>query len=106
MIIKTSKGSLPIRYSWNALRKISDELSMSMNDIMALDLMSRPVNDVFVFVLHGFIEGARLEGEDCKVESLDDVGDLLNEDVSIMAKCIEAFAKDMSPDDAEEGKKK
>jgi hypothetical protein len=106
MIVKTSKGDLPIRYSWNALRRISADLGMTMNDIMELDLMNRPGDDVFTFVLHGFKEGARLDGAECKVDNLDDVGDLLSEDVNVLAKCIEAFAEDMKATREGDSKKK
>jgi hypothetical protein len=96
MRIETTRGSLPIRYSWNALRLIGDELGLSMNDMLSFDLMNRKIGDTFTFVYFGFVEGARLNKEECKVESIEAVGDLLDEDSSILAKAIECFAEDMS----------
>jgi hypothetical protein len=95
MRIETSKGGLPIRYSWNALRLIGDELNMTMNEMLTFDLMNRKIGDTFTFVYYGFVEGARLEKEDCKVKSVEDVGDLLNDNPDILADAIECFAEDM-----------
>jgi hypothetical protein len=95
MRIKTSKGDLPIRYSFNTLRKIGDDLEMSMNEMLEFDLMNRKMSDVFTFVLHGFKEGAKFEKEDCKVSDLDDIGELLDGDPQILAKAMIQFAEDM-----------
>jgi hypothetical protein len=95
MRIKTSKGELPIRYSFNTLRKIGDDLDMSMNEMLSFDLMNRKMSDVFTFVLHGFIEGAKHEGEDCKVSNLDEIGELLDSDPQVLAKAMERLGEDM-----------
>ena len=104
-MIDTSKGKLPIRYSFNTLRKIGDELDMTMTEMFEFDLMGRKMSDVFRFVLEGFKEGARVEGIECAVKSLDDIGDLLDEDPSILQKAIGQFSEDMKVI-GEEGKKK
>jgi len=106
MKIKTIKGELPIRYSFNTLRKIGDDLGMSMNEMLEFDLMNRPMSDVFTFVLHGFKEGARLDKIDCVVSDLDDIGDLLDDDPSVLEKALTAFAEDMKAVGGEESKKK
>jgi len=107
MKIKTSKGDLPIRYSFNTLRKIGDDLGMSMNEMLEFDLMNRKMSDVFTFVLHGFKEGARLDKVDCVVSDLDDIGDLLDEDPSVLGEAMTAFAEDMKAvSDGVESKKK
>jgi hypothetical protein len=95
MRIEIEGKSYPIRYSWNALRLIGDELNMSMNDMLKFDLMNRKISDTFVFVYYGFKEGARLNEEECKVKDIEQVGDLLDKDSSILAKAIECFAEDM-----------
>lgn len=95
MRIKTNKGDLPIRYSWNALRLIGDELDMTMNDMLKFDLMNRKIGDTFVFVYYGFVEGARLDKSECQLTGVEDVGDILNDDPDILAKAIECFAEDM-----------
>jgi len=96
MRIETKRGSLPIRYDWNALRLIGDELGLSMNDMLSFDLMNRKIGDTFVFVYYGFLRGAKFNDEECKVKDIDDVGDLLDEDADILAKAIQCFADDMS----------
>ncbi len=107
MKISTGKGELPIRYSFNTLRKIGDDLGMSMNEMLEFDLMNRKMSDVFTFVLHGFKEGARFEKIDCAVNDIDDIGDMLDEDPTILAKSMEAFGEDMKVmSDAGASKKK
>ena len=106
MKVKTPLGNLPVRYGMNALRKIADDYGISMNEVMQLDLNSRKMGEVFQFVYHGFLEGARLEGEECKVKSLDDVGDILQDDMKILEKCVEQFVEDMPQANGEEVKKK
>ena len=95
MRVETSKGSLPIRYSWNALRLIGDSLGMTMNEMLRFDLMNRKIGDTFTFFYYGFVEGARRDESECKVESVEDVADLLDENPDILAKAIECFAEDM-----------
>lgn len=108
MKIETNKGSLPIRYSWNALRLIGDELGMTMNEMLRFDLMNRKIGDTFTFVYFGFVEGARLDGVECQIKSIDDVGDLLDGNPEILAKAIECFAEDMKmvKESKGDGKKK
>ena len=107
-MIKTSKGDLPIRYSWNALRLVGDALDLTMNEMLSFDLMNRKIGDVFTFVYYGFIEGARINKEECKVSGVEEVGDLLNDDPTILEKAITQFAEDMKMIGAksEESKKK
>jgi hypothetical protein len=108
MKIQTSKGKLPIRYNMNALRKIGDEFDITMNEVFELSLANRKMSDVFTFVLHGFIEGARLEKEECKVATLDEIGDILEEDPQVLSDVLKAFAADMQEvkSKKEDGKKK
>jgi hypothetical protein len=107
-MIKTSKGDLPIRYSWNALRLIGDALDLTMNEMLSFDLMNRKIGDVFTFVYFGFVEGARLNKEECKISGIEEVGDLLSEDALILEKAITQFAEDMKMigGKGEESKKK
>ena len=108
MRIETVKGSLPIRYNMNALRKIGDAFGISMDEVFSLNLKGRPMSDVLTFVLHGFIEGARLDKEECKVESLDDIGDILEENPMVLDDAIKVFSNDMQDiaKKRQEGKKK
>lgn len=108
MKIATNKGDLPIRYNLNALRKIGDDFGINMNEVFSLSLADRPMDDIFKFVLHGFVEGARLDKEECKVSTLDDIGDILDDRPLILDEAIKAFAEDMQDiaKKREEGKKK
>ena len=106
MKIKTGRGELPVRYSWNALRKIGNDLNLTMNEVLELDLMQRSIDDVFTFVLHGFKEGARFEKVDSKVSDVEDIADMLDDDPEILAKAMEAFKEDMKMSGEEDSKKK
>ena len=105
MIIETGKGKLPVRYGWNALAKFGDLTGKSMDDVMGLDLTKMSVTDILTFIFVGFTEGARKDGEECKVKSIDEVGDMIDEDPSVISKVMEAFAV-MSKSDEEGDKKK
>jgi hypothetical protein len=107
MYIETSKGKVPVRYGWNALAKFGDLTGKSMNDVLEMDLDKMSISDLLAFILVGLQEGARKEEEECKISSVEEVGDLVDEDPEIVNKVMEAFA-DMSKSTGEkvEGKKK
>lgn len=107
MIIETSKGKLPVRYSWNALAKFGDLTGKTMDEVISLDLPNMKLSDVLTFILVGFVEGARKAGEECKVSTAEEVGDLLDDDPGLMGKIMEALSEmTKAPDSGEKSKKK
>lgn len=79
-----------------------------MNEIFELDLSVRPLNDMFVFMYEGFVDGARIDKEELKIADLDELGDIMTEDPKVLINCYKAFYEDMknmSPKN-EESKKK
>lgn len=97
MIIKTSKGDLPIKYGFNALAKFGDIAGLSMNDVMELDLKKMKLSDLMAFIYVGFLYGAKASGEECKIKDVDDVGELIDtEGPGLISDVMNAFAE-MTP---------
>jgi len=92
MVVKTTKGDLPVRYGWSALAKFGDLCGMNMDKVMAMDLAKMKMSDMLKFILVGFEDGARKEGVECQFKTVEDIGDLLDEDISVMGKVMEAFS--------------
>lgn len=96
MHIETSRGKLPIRYGMNALAMFGDLTDRSMNEVMESlrKLTQLKVSEVLAFVYVGFVDGARKAGEECLVRSVEDVGDMIDDDDTLLNKAIMAFSED------------
>jgi hypothetical protein len=107
MIVKTKLGDLPVRYGMNALSKFGDIVDKPMNEAFEClaDLSALKVSEVLAFVYVGFFDGARFAKEECKVESLEQVGDMIDEDSELLTRMIKAYV-DQSGDGEGEGDKK
>lgn len=105
MIVKTKKGDFPVRYGWSALAKFGDLSGMTMDDVLGLDLEKMKMSDLLRFILVGFQDGARYEGEECKFKNIEEIGDLLDEDPDVMQKIMDAFGE-MTKTEGEGDKKK
>ena len=106
MIVETKKGKFPVRYGWSALAKFGDLAGLKMDDVLELDLSKMSLSDMLNFIYVGFRDGARKEGEECAFQSIDEVGDLLDEDPDVMEKVMGAFGEMSKAKEAEAGKKK
>lgn len=108
MIIKTTKGDMPIRYGMNALAMFGDMTNKPMNEVMESlnELTKLKISEVLAFVYVGFVDGARVAGEDCKVNDVGDIGDMIDDDPELLAKATTAFIEDSTPEGAEEGDSK
>jgi hypothetical protein len=109
--VKTSRGNLPVYYGWGALAKYSDLAGITLDQIVTLDLNSMTLTENFQLMLVGFQEGARKAGVECKVNTVEEVSDLLDEDGDILGKMIKAFTEmslsgNAKPADPDEAKKK
>jgi len=107
MIVKTKKGDLPVRYGMNALAIFGDLTGKSMNVVMkSLDsLEDLQLSELLAFVYAGFKDGARFAKEEFKIESVEDVGDMIDEDADLIGKMFEAFNGDSEEVEGESKKK-
>lgn len=107
MYIETKKGKLPVRYGMTAIAKFSDMANISRDDALNKGLTGINLYQIFTFIYVGFLEGARKEGEVCKVKSVDEVGDMIEEDPDIITKVMDIYVEQVKRDsDKAEGKKK
>jgi len=104
MYIDTGKGKMPVRYGWNAYAKFGDLTGKSMDEVLGLDLKTMKPSEILTFIYVGFLIGAKHEGEECKVKDIDEVGNMLDEDPSIMSRMMEVYQDDGKSDG--DGKKK
>jgi hypothetical protein len=84
---------------------------ITLDQIVTLDLNSMTLTENFQLMLVGFQEGARKAGVECKVNTVEEVSDLLDEDGDILGKMIKAFTEmslsgNAKPADPDEAKKK
>ena len=63
------------------------------------------LSELLAFVYAGFVDGARWAKEECKIESIAEVGDMIDEDPELVNKMFDAFGGD-SEEVEVEGKKK
>jgi len=107
MIVKTKKGDLPVRYGMNALAIFGDLTGKSMNVVMkSLDsLEDLQLSELLAFIYAGFKDGARWAKEECKIESIEEIGDMIDEDSELVSKMFEAFNGDSEEVEGESKKK-
>lgn len=111
MRVETSKGNLPVHFGMNALALFGDLTDRSMSDVMkslkkGSDLK---LSEMYALFYAGFKYGAKKEGEECMVKDPEDVGEMLDEDMGLIGKMMDAFSDQAEPEDGikgEEGKKK
>jgi len=109
-MIKTSKGDFPIYFGMNAFARFGDMTGKSMTAVMEsiADLSSLKMSEMLAFIYSGFIEGCRREGVECLIESVETIGDMIDDDPDLMTRVMTAYTKQSIPEDAEagDGKKK
>lgn len=96
MIVETKKGNLPVRYGMNALAHFGDLTGKSMNVVMESmgDLGDMQISELLAFIYAGFVDGARYAKDECKIEGVDEVGDMIDEDGELVNKMFDAFSGD------------
>ena len=107
MIVETKKGKLPVRYGMNALAQFGDLTGKSMNEVMSClnSLGDLKITELLAFVYAGFVDGARWAKEKCKIESIEEIGDLIDEDGELINKMFSILNGD-SEDGEVDNKKK
>jgi hypothetical protein len=104
MRVKTSKGDLPIHFGMNAMALFGDMVGKSMNQVLECvkSVGEMKISELLVFIYAAFAEGARKDGEECKVAVPSEVGDMLDEDMDMLGKIMDAYAKQSSSEDVED----
>ena len=106
MTVETKLGDLPVYYGMTAMAKFADMAGISRDDALNKGLTG--INDfqIFIFIYVGFLEGARKEGVKCKVKSVEQIGDMLEEEPEIISRVMDVYVKQVSRPGDKEGKKK
>ena len=89
--IMVAGKSRPVKFGFAALRAFGDATNTSLNDLSAISediTMTQAIGLCWA----GLKDGARSVGEDFKL-SLDDVGDLLDDDPDALAAIMGVFAE-------------
>jgi len=95
--INTATGVLPFSFGMAALAKFCRAHGMTLQDLGRIGEGMEP--DVLLSLLwHGFADGHRLEGKDLAL-TVDDIGDLIDENPGLLEKCMEVFAGSMPQTD-------
>ena len=109
-MIKTSKGDLPVYFGMNALARFGDLTDKTMTQVLDTlsDMSTLKMSDMLAFIYSGFTEGARREKIECQIESVEMIGDMIDDDGDLITKVMTAYSKQSVPEDAVEsdGKKK
>ena len=107
MIVETSKGDLPVRYGMNALAHFGDLTGKSMNVVMESmnDLGDMKLSELLAFIYAGLVDGARWAKEECKIESIEEIGDMIDEDSELVNKMFKAFSGDSEKVEGDSKKK-
>ena len=107
MIVKTKKGDLPVRYGMNALATFGDLTGKSMNVVMESlnELGDMMLSELLAFIYAGFKDGARWAKEEFKIESIEEIGDMMDDDAGLINKMFEAFNGDSKNDEGDSKKK-
>ena len=107
MIVETKKGKLPVRYGMNALALFGDLTGKSMNVVMKSleSLDDLQLSELLAFIYAGFVDGARWAKKDCKIESKEDVGDMIDDDPELIGKMFDAFNGDSEEVEVDSKKK-
>ena len=108
MYIETGDKKLPVRYGMNALAQFGDLTGKSMTQVTEAlrDFGSLKMSEVLTFIYVGFVDGARKAGEECKIKSVQDVGDLVDEDGELLEKVLKVYTAQSPPPAEGDSKKK
>lgn len=82
----------PVKYGWNAICEFGDLTGIGLEDLSEDKDFS--LSQIRALVYAGLKEGARAKGEKFEL-SIEGVGDLLHEDIDIIAEFIEVFVSQM-----------
>ena len=93
MIIKTSKGDLPIKYTWNALADFGELATMPMDEVIVMNPARLRPKQFQLFILAGFLEGAFEADQESQVNTARDIGDLMGENPGLISNVLECYTE-------------
>ena len=105
-IIEIANKKFPIFFRFNGLRKFCALTGTSLNKLMSLG-QDITLDEALKLILVGIQEGCRKSGQDISL-SIDELGDLLDEDMEGLTRALEVFGDQMGQNikQPSEGKKK
>ena len=88
MIVDTKKGKLPVRYGMSALALFGDLTGKTMNVVMNVlnELDDMMTSELLAFIYAGFVDGARYDKVECKIKSVEEIGDMIDDDPKLVTK--------------------
>lgn len=111
MFVETTKGKLPVKYGWKALRRFSDLCEKDMNQVIVMitEGLSNTwrgwqFREMYTLLYVGFWFGSIKEGEECKIKDADEIEDMLDDDPGLTLKLSEVLMNDFVDMFAKEGK--
>jgi hypothetical protein len=102
-ITLTNGEQLPFSFGMAALSNFLEAEGMGLNDLG--DLQNQLSLSRIIRILHfGFADGHRRERVDYQL-TVDDIGDLIDENPNLITECLEIFAKSMPAGETGNGSK-
>lgn len=92
-LIELSGKNYPIYFGFNALRKYCALTGTSLNKLMSLG-QDMTLDDALKLVLVGIEEGSRKSDQDFTL-TIDELGDMLDTDMSGLTRALEIFGEQM-----------
>mgnify|MGYP003669788782 FL=1 len=92
--VKLTKGTMPLKYGWAALRDWTGLTNKTLQDLEGLGT-SMTVEEVISLIWVGLKQGHRAEGKEFTLE-LEDVADLMDDNEDLMDLAMAEFGKSMS----------
>ena len=103
-IIELANKKYPIFFGFNGLRKYCAKTGTSLNKLMTLG-QDMTLDEALQLVLVGIEEGCRKSGQEFKL-TIDELGDILDEDMNGLATALNVFGTLMGQNIKSVGKKK
>ena len=92
-IVELGGKNYPIFFGFNGLRKYCGKTGTSLNKLMTLG-QDMTLDEALTLVLVGIEEGCRKSGEGFSL-TIDELGDMLDSDMSGLTRALEIFGKQM-----------
>ena len=92
-LIELGGKNYPIFFGFNGLRKYCGLTGTSLNNLMNLG-QDMNLDQALTLVLVGIEEGCRKAGQDCTL-TIDELGDMLDTDMSALTRAMEIFGEQM-----------
>ena len=103
-IIDFAGKKYPIFFGFNGLRKYCAQTGTSLNKLMTLG-QDTTLDQALRLVLVGIEEGCRKSGQEFNL-TLDELGDMLDQDMDGLTKALNVFGSQMGQNIKQPGKKK